>query len=114
MAKKHACVTVLMRPARPAVFATASASTTKNRSLRSTIVCCASRGSLLHTSSGPYGLFSRKVAPGRASSSTSSFSMNSNWWQATKSALPIRYVDSIGSGPKRRCDTVIAPDFLLS
>ncbi len=79
IAKKQVCITVLMRPASPACLATARASTTKNLSLRSMIACCTSRGSLSQTSSAPYGLFSRKVAPGRASSSTSSFSMNSNW-----------------------------------
>ncbi len=53
MAKKQACVTVLMRPASPASRATASASTTKKRSRLSMICCCASRGSLPHTWSAP-------------------------------------------------------------
>ena len=35
-------------------------------------------------------------------------------WQATKSALLIRYVDLIGSSPKRKWDIVTPPDFLES
>ena len=33
---------------------------------------------------------------------------------ATKLALRIKYVLFIGCGPKRRCETVIAPDFFES
>ena len=63
---------------------------------------------------GPNGELSRNVAPGLACSSTLSFSSRPNWWQATKSAPSIRYVERIGSGPNRRCDTVTDPDFFES
>ncbi len=85
-AKKQVCSTVLIRVPSPASSATRYPSTTKNRRPLSTIACCTSAGSLSQISSGPYGLLSRNVAPGRATPSTSSFSRRSNWWHATKSA----------------------------
>ena len=49
-----------------------------------------SNGRRCQTSSGPNGLFSRNVAPGAATASTSVRSRRSNWWQATKLAWRIR------------------------
>ncbi len=40
--------------------------------------------------------------------------MNENWWQPMNCASRTRYVDWIGRGPKRRCDTVCDPDFFES
>ena len=40
--------------------------------------------------------------------------MKLNWWQATKFAREMRYVEWIGCLLKRRCDVVTAPDFLES
>ena len=54
------------------------------------------------------------MAPGAARSRTSIVSTNSNWWQATKPALFTRYAERMGFGPKRRCETVVAPDFFES
>ena len=107
-------MTVLTRPPMPASRATRSPSITNRRSCLSTIWRWAVRGRWSQTSPGPYGLFSRKTAPGSASRSTSSRSRNENWWQATKVARLIRYGARIGRGPKRRCDTVTEPDFLES
>ena len=74
------------------------------------MICCWTlRGSLSQTSSAPKGLLSRNVAPGAASLSMSYRSRKTNWWQAMKFALLIRYVEWIGLGPKRRCDTVTVP-----
>ncbi len=114
IAKKQVCMTVLTRPPMPASRATRSPSITKRRSFLSTIWRCAVRGRWSHTFSGPYGLFSRKTAPGSASRRTSRRSRNENWWQATNVARLIRYGARIGRGPKRRCDTVSEPDFLES
>ncbi len=67
------------------------------------------------TSSGPYGLFSRNVAPvaprRRARRSARG---SSNWWHATKSASLDQVRRADRRGPKRRCETVIAPDFFES
>ena len=76
--------------------------------------CCMERGSRSHTVSGPNGLLSRNTAPGAAKRSTSARSTKPSWWQATKLAWRIRYGARIGSGPKRRCETVCAPDLWLS
>ena len=54
-------------------------------------------------------------APGGASSSTSSFSRNWNWWQATKLALWMRWLASgSAAARKRRWEMVMAPAFLES
>ncbi len=74
-----------------------------------TICSCTSAGRRSQTSSGPYGLLRRTVAPSSATPSTSIFSSRPNWWQATKPARSIRYVERIGCGPKRRCETVTEP-----
>src|SRR5207248_9945354 len=37
-----------------------------------------------------------------------------NWWQPTKLAERTRYAKRIGRGPKRRCETVVEPDFFES
>ena len=79
------------------------------------MICCwVSIGICSQTSSGPYGLLSRKVAPGSANSSTSIFSRKLNWWQATKFALRQRYEPLIGRGLNRKCETVTEPAFLES
>ena len=44
----------------------------------------------------------------------SNFSRNIGRWQATKFAREIKYVERIGFGPNRRCDTVMLPDFFES
>ena len=78
------------------------------------IASCTSRGSLSQTSSGPYGLLSRNVAPCPAPCQDVHPSRNLNWWQATKFALSMRYVELIGRGLNRRCDTVTDPAFFES
>ena len=78
------------------------------------ICSCASVVRWSQTSSGPYGLFSRKVAPSWATSSTSFRSKKPNWWHATKLAFWIRYDELIGRGLNRRCETVVEPDFFES
>jgi hypothetical protein len=54
------------------------------------------------------------VAPGSATPSTSFRSRKPNWWQATKFARSIRYLDRIGRGLNLRCETVVEPDFFES
>ena len=54
------------------------------------------------------------MAPGSAISSTSIFSMKLNWWQATKLARLTRYVELIGRGLNRKCETVTDPAFFES
>lgn len=103
-----------MRAPRPTSFATFWASTTWNFRPFSMTCRCVSTGSFSHTSPGPYGLFSRNVAPGSATPSTSIRSRKWNWWQATKLARFTRYVERMGRGPNRRCDTVIDPAFFES
>ncbi len=104
----------MIRPPSPTSVATRCASTTWNRRLFSTICRWVSTGRWSHTSSGPYGLFSRNVAPGAATSSTSIRSRKWNWWHATKLARLMRYEERIGLGPNRRWDTVTDPDFFES
>ncbi len=106
----------MTREPSPAAVATFWASTTWNRSRFSRIVRWVSTGKRSHTVSGPNGLFNRNVAPGAATSRTSSRSRKLNWWQATKLAWPepIRYVERMGRGPNRRWDVVIEPDFFES
>ena len=89
-AKKHTCSTVLVRFPSLACEAMRAASMTHSLMSRSAIWRCTFGGSRSHTSSGPYGLFSRKVAPRRAASSTSTRSSCPNSWHATKSASLIR------------------------
>ncbi len=113
-AKKQGCMTVLMRGPRPAAFAIEAASITQTSRPLSITWCCTRSGRWSHTSSAAYGLLSSTVAPGRACASTSTRESRPNWWQATKSASSMRYDDRIGSGPNRRCDTVIEPDFFES
>ena len=55
MAKKHVCITVLMRPPMPASRATRSPSTTKNRRCLAMIVAWTARGSWSQTSRGRTG-----------------------------------------------------------
>ena len=50
----------------------------------------------------------------RAARARRSGRASSNWWQATKPARRTRYAERIGRGPKRRCETVTAPDFFES
>ena len=52
------------------------------------------------TSSGPYGLFSRKTAPGVATERTSTRSRNANWWQATNCASRDEIRGLNGPGPE--------------
>ena len=78
------------------------------------IVSWTSRGSRSQTSSGPYGLLSRKVAPSSATPSTSIRESRSKLWHATNCACSTRYDERIGRGPKRRCEMVVDPDFFES
>ena len=78
------------------------------------IVRCTSSGSRSQAPSAANGVLSSTVAPGRAVASTGSRVSSPNWWTATKSACSIRYGALIGSGPNRRCETVVEPDFLES
>ncbi len=112
--KKHGCMTVLMRLPIPASSATAKASIIQKSIALSISKRWTAPGRCSQTSSGPYGELSRNVAPCLAYSSTLVLASIPNWWQATKSASSTRYVERMASGPKRRCETVIEPDFLES
>ncbi|MNL69503.1 hypothetical protein D3C87_1943720 [compost metagenome] len=57
---------------------------------------------------------SSRVAPLAACSSKSTDSVKLHWWQPIKLACSISQGASIGSGPKRRWETVREPDFLES
>ena len=89
-AKKHGCMTVLMRPPRPTSLAIRLASTVQTVRSLSMTCCWTSSGRWSHTSSAGYGALSSTVAPGRAVPSTLMRSSSPNWWQATKSAFSIR------------------------
>ena len=90
-AKKHGCITVLIRLAMPVSWATWLASMTQRSRPLAMISAWISNGRWSHTSSGGYGLLTRNVAPGRAGPSRSTGrSRNDHWWQATKSAPSIR------------------------
>ena len=60
--------------------------------------------------------FRRKVPPFLAKRRMSSFSRKVNMWQPMKEASfsPMKYGAWIGSGPKRRWEVVVEPDFLES
>jgi len=105
---------VLMRLPMPVSAATAIASITQRLICLATSWCWISAGRCSQTSSGPYGLLSRNVAPCFACSRTLTLWSRPNWWQATKSASSTRYVERICLGPNRRWDEVTEPDFLLS
>ena len=79
-------------------------------SFLSTTCCWKVRGSLPHTSSGPYGELSSTVVPSRAIVSTSMDSRIPQAWMPMNPALVTRYGASIGLGPKRRCEVVRDPD----
>ena len=65
-AKKHGCMTVLIRPPRPASRATRWASMTCRVEPLSRICSCTSTGRCVPRLVGGYGLLSRNVAPGSA------------------------------------------------
>ena len=113
-AKKQVWSTVFVRPGSPASRATRVASIANTlMPLASTCFCTVS-GSASQTSSGGSGQSRRSVAPSAARPSTSIVESKPNWWQPTKLAPVTRYGASIGSSPKRRCETVWEPDFLES
>src|SRR5579872_3239860 len=113
-AKKQTCMMVLMRPPMPLSRATLVALITKNFAFFASKLSWTGVGSLGQISVGEQGVFSRNVPPGTKLRSMSKRSRNAGWWQAMKLAFVIRYVERIGCGPKRRCETVIEPDFLES
>jgi hypothetical protein len=89
-AKKHGCMTVLMRWPMPASRATLAAFTTHSSRRLSITSRWTSWGRWPQTWSAGQGLLSRKVAPSAARPSTSMRSRKWNWWQATKLARSIR------------------------
>ena len=105
---------VLIRRPSPCSSASRYASITNSRQPRSTNVCCASRGRLAHTSSGGTGELSNTVAPGVGTFENVETVEEAGIVHATNSARRIWYVERIGAGPNRRCDTVVAPAFFES
>src|SRR5262249_12746291 len=113
-AKKQVCRMVLVRDPRPSDNATFEASMTCNFRFLPMICFCTSRGSLLQTLSGPYGLLRSTVLPLAAASSMSILNKKSNLCTPMKFADLRRYGARIGLGPKRRCEIVYEPDFFES
>ena len=114
MAKKQACRTVFVRPGSPASRATASASMANSRNRRSMISCCTGTGSESHTWSAGCGELSSSVAPSWAVDRTSTLSRRVKSWMPTNPALVTSHGAAMGTGPKRRCETVSPPDFFES
>ena len=108
-------MTVLMRLPIPASRATPYASMTHtSMSLVEDLSLHLDRQAVPHFVGAERRVEQERRAGTRVTSRTLIFSSRPNWWQATKSAPSIRYVERIGSGPNRRCETVTDPDFFES
>jgi hypothetical protein len=103
-----------MRPPSPARVATPLPSITNSRQRCSISRACTSRGSASHTSAGGAAVLSSTVAPGIAARQHVAALERLGVVDGDELRAPIRYVERIGRGPKRRCEMVVEPDFFES
>src|SRR5688500_11391397 len=97
VAKKQTCMIVLIREPMPVSRATREASIANIRAFFAASAERSAGGKVVFD-----GAFTRKVPPSARSSAKLKRSRNWAWWQATKFAERMRYVERIGRGPNRR------------
>ena len=79
------------------------------------MICCwTSRGELVPHLVGPVRAVEQEGRARRRRLQHVDLIQQPEWWQATKPACRSDRWTGSGRGPKRRCDTVIEPDFFES
>jgi hypothetical protein len=114
MAKKHVCITVLMRPPIPASRATLLPSMNKElRALLNQLPLHIFRKPAPHAVGSKRRIQQECSARREVSQNVTCFEKK-RLVAGNEVAFVMRYVERIGRGPKRRCEMVIAPDFFES